>query len=112
MQIQPLDPPIARPLRLAVQGTAPPLESGRSSGHHTVPSTWCYQCGTTGCSRHDREARPSTLVRTAERIADRTLMDAEMPEPGNWDAGHVALVRAIIAELSMLVDVAEQVAGR
>ena len=93
MRIQPLDPPIARPSRPAVQSTAPPLDSARLSGHERAP-------------------RPSTLVRTAERIADHTLTEAKLPELGGWDAGHFALVRAIIAELSMVIDVAEQATGR
>lgn len=103
MQIQPLDP-LSSPHRGAVQITRTSLARSRP-----VPDDWCYQCAARSCSRHDRAPRPSTLVRTAERIADRTLMDAEMPEPGEWDPGHVALVRAIIDELALLADVAEQV---
>jgi hypothetical protein len=87
------------------------------SGARPLPPGWCYQCFDNGrlCrgpGRHDR-AQPDTLTAVAERLTDRLLVDADLPGCSRWDAGHVALVRAVIADLAMYVDVAEQhLAGR
>lgn len=69
-----------------------------------LPDGWCYACWeATHQRRGHHRAQPDTLTATAERIAARALLDAEMPfRLADWQVGQIALVRAVATELYMI----------